>query len=188
MGVYLKPYDWRVFNYRFNKKIKNYYDWEYDTQNGLLLKEKKVEEGMTAVEQFGHFIVEHLPDNILQQHKLVRRSDAVRQLHLPKTLDEFQAAKRRLIFEDLLEFQVGLALRRRREPKARRGFQRWRQGNRGGRDRRPCKWGRLFVGFGAEEMTGKRHLRSQRLGRARFALRRARLALRGAGSAARPRK
>ena len=84
----------------------------YNLTDGLLMPEMR-RITRTAVEQFGHFIVEHLPDNILQQHKLVRRSDAVRQLHLPKTLDEFQAATRRLIFEDLLEFQVGLALRRR---------------------------------------------------------------------------
>ena len=66
-----------------------------------------------AVERFAELVVEHLPNELLAQHKLTRRCDAVRQLHAPKTMGEYQAAKRRLIFEDLLEFQVGLALRRR---------------------------------------------------------------------------
>lgn len=66
-----------------------------------------------AVADYAEFVVEHLPDDILLQHKLPQRSDAVRQLHNPKTMAEYLAAKRRLVFEDLLEFQIGLALRRR---------------------------------------------------------------------------
>lgn len=66
-----------------------------------------------AVEHFVELIPEYLPDELLAAHKLPRRKDAIRQLHLPQTMAEFLAAKRRLIFEDLLEFQIGLALRRR---------------------------------------------------------------------------
>jgi ATP-dependent DNA helicase RecG len=66
-----------------------------------------------AVERFGEFVVEHLPRELLARHNLPRRDVAVRNLHAPQTMAEFQAAKRRFVFEDLLEFQVALALRRR---------------------------------------------------------------------------
>lgn len=66
-----------------------------------------------TVERFAELVTEHVPEEILLPRKLPRRSDAVRQLHVPKTLEEFQLAKQRLIFEDLLEFQIALALRRR---------------------------------------------------------------------------
>jgi ATP-dependent DNA helicase RecG len=67
----------------------------------------------TAVERFAEFVVEHLPPDLLTRHQLPRRDVAVRNLHAPRTMAEFQAAKRRFVFEDLLEFQVALALRRR---------------------------------------------------------------------------
>lgn len=84
----------------------------YHLTEGLRMFEMRRISRATA-ERFADLIVEHLPDELLARHKLPRRRDAIRQLHVPKTMAEFQAAKRRLIFEDLLEFQVGLALRRR---------------------------------------------------------------------------
>ena len=84
----------------------------YHLTEGLRMFEmRRIER--SAVERFAELIPEHLPDELLVRHKLPRRCDAVRQLHIPKTMAEYQAAKRRLVFEDLLEFQVGLALRRR---------------------------------------------------------------------------
>ncbi|GIT31288.1 MAG: hypothetical protein Ct9H300mP1_33340 [Planctomycetaceae bacterium] len=35
-------------------------------------------------------------------------------MHRPESVDDYIAARRRLIFDDLLEFLLGLALRRRR--------------------------------------------------------------------------
>ncbi|MDA1013234.1 MAG: ATP-dependent DNA helicase RecG [Planctomycetota bacterium] len=66
-----------------------------------------------ALEDFISFMGDPLPDAFRRHHKLPRLPDAVRQLHRPASMDEFNAAKRRLIFDDLLEFQLGLALRRR---------------------------------------------------------------------------
>ena len=84
----------------------------YHLTEGLRMFEmRRIER--SAVKRFAELIPEHLPDELLARHKLPRRCDAIRQLHIPKTMAEYQAAKRRLIFEDLLEFQVGLALRRR---------------------------------------------------------------------------
>src|SRR4029079_19661666 len=45
--------------------------------------------------------------------QLLGVGDALRAVHLPRNLGEYEAGRRRLIFEDLLEFQLGLALRRR---------------------------------------------------------------------------
>ena len=85
---------------------------KYGLTDGLKLHELN---GMidVAIEEYIGFIEEPLPDAFRQQHKLPRLQDAIRQLHRPDSMDNFNAAKRRLIFDDLLEFQLGLALRRR---------------------------------------------------------------------------
>ena len=84
----------------------------YHLTEGLKMYEmRRIEKA--AVERFAELVPEHVPEEILLPHKLPRRRDAVRNLHVPKTMAEFLAAKKRFIFEDLLEFQVGLALRRR---------------------------------------------------------------------------
>jgi len=66
-----------------------------------------------AVERYGDFVVEYLPAAFREDQQLVHRGDAVRQLHSPETAQRFESARRRLVFDDLLEFQLGLALRRR---------------------------------------------------------------------------
>lgn len=53
-------------------------------------------------------VPEFLPEAMLQKYKLSSRLDAVRKIHFPKTQDDIKAAKRRLIFEELLVLQLGL--------------------------------------------------------------------------------
>ncbi len=65
-----------------------------------------------AVEQFADALPEHLPDSFRRAHQLPALADAVRKLHLPASRSDYDAARRRIIFDDLLEFQLGLALRR----------------------------------------------------------------------------
>lgn len=67
----------------------------------------------TAVEQFAHNVPEHLPDDFRKRYRLPDIQTALRQLHLPQTPEEYEAARQRLLFDDLFEFQLGLALRRR---------------------------------------------------------------------------
>ena len=84
----------------------------YHLTEGLRMFEmRRISKVAAAV--YSEFVSEHLPDEILLQHKLPQRCDAIRQLHMPSTMPDYLSAKRRLIFEDLLEFQMGLALRRR---------------------------------------------------------------------------
>ena len=93
------------------------------TAHGGLLPRYGLTEGLTvhdmrrltrtAVEEYAEFVPEHLPDEFLASRKLPRLCDAIRQIHVPATIDEYAAARRRLLFDDLFEFQLGLALRRR---------------------------------------------------------------------------
>ncbi len=67
----------------------------------------------TAVEQYADAIPEHLPDTFREAHNLLRLPAALRSVHLPESSDEYQAGLRRILFDDLFEFQLALALRRR---------------------------------------------------------------------------
>jgi ATP-dependent DNA helicase RecG len=66
-----------------------------------------------AVEGFADLIPDPMPAPLRERLKLPVLREAVRGLHTPKTIEEFETARRRLIFDDLFEFQLGLALRRR---------------------------------------------------------------------------
>lgn len=66
-----------------------------------------------AVEHYVEHIPDPLPDAFRQQHQLPTRSLAFRQTHIPADMDEYRDGRRRLIFDDLFEFQLALAIRRR---------------------------------------------------------------------------
>ncbi len=67
----------------------------------------------SAVEQFVEFVPDPLPAELRERLKVCGLKQAIRELHLPKTVAEFESGRRRLIFDDLFEFQLGLAMRRR---------------------------------------------------------------------------
>ena len=67
----------------------------------------------TAVEEFSQFVPDPLPESFRAGLKLPRVNDALRMVHLPGNLDEAERGRQRMVFDDLLEFQLGLALRRR---------------------------------------------------------------------------
>ncbi len=67
----------------------------------------------TTVDEFAHLIPDRIPEAARVKWKLPALRDAIRSLHLPKSVAEYEAAKHRLIFEDLLEFQLAVAMRRR---------------------------------------------------------------------------
>ena len=66
-----------------------------------------------AVEDAVELIPDPWPEALRDELQLPRMTDAVRNLHLPAQLVDYQAGLRRVLFEDLLEFQLGIALRRR---------------------------------------------------------------------------
>lgn len=67
----------------------------------------------TAVELGAHLVPEVLPDEFRTRLSLTQVGLALQNVHLPKNQEQYDAGRRRLIFQDLLELQLGLALRRR---------------------------------------------------------------------------
>ncbi|QDT14716.1 ATP-dependent DNA helicase RecG [Alienimonas californiensis] len=66
-----------------------------------------------AVEGFGQYICDPLPKAFRDQYGLPHLRDAAANLHAAQTLEDFNAARDRVLFDDLFEFQLGVALRRR---------------------------------------------------------------------------
>ena len=74
-----------------------------------------------CAEQFASMVPEQLPEDFRTEWRLPSIEHALRGLHAPRTRTEYDAGRRRLLFEDLLEFQSALALRKRawrRQPSA----------------------------------------------------------------------
>lgn len=66
-----------------------------------------------VVEDFASQAPELLPESFRERAGVPEIKQALAQIHLPKTLDAYEAGRRRVLFDDLLEFQLGLAMRRR---------------------------------------------------------------------------
>jgi ATP-dependent DNA helicase RecG len=66
-----------------------------------------------AVEEFSELIPDPLPETFRHELKLPRVNEALRMVHLPTSIEQAERGRHRLVFDDLLEFQLGLALRRR---------------------------------------------------------------------------
>jgi ATP-dependent DNA helicase RecG len=56
-----------------------------------------------------------LPESLRARHRLGPLSEALRGGHFPKTDDDFVAARRRLVYDEFLLLQLGLAIRRHRQ-------------------------------------------------------------------------
>ncbi|QDT52848.1 ATP-dependent DNA helicase RecG [Caulifigura coniformis] len=84
----------------------------YGLTEGLRLHEMK-RVVHAALEQGGEYVSDPLPAPFASANSLIALTTAVRQVHEPRSMAEYESARRRLLFDDLLEFQVGVALRRR---------------------------------------------------------------------------
>ena len=49
---------------------------------------------------------ETLPENILKENKLIGINEATKKIHFPKDFNEFEVARKRLVFEELLTMQL----------------------------------------------------------------------------------
>jgi ATP-dependent DNA helicase RecG len=91
----------------------------YGLTEGLSMRELR---RMTASAVDGY--VEHVPEALLENFRrdcdLPDIREALRSVHCPATVEQYHRGLRRLLFEDLLEFEVALLLRRRY----------WRRGHR----------------------------------------------------------
>lgn len=67
-------------------------------------------------------IPENIPDNILQQYRLMPRNQAYFKIHLPANEEEAKAAQRRLKFEELFLTQIRILRMKLRRQQASRGY------------------------------------------------------------------
>jgi ATP-dependent DNA helicase RecG len=65
-----------------------------------------------ALRKAGDF-ADPVPPAVLRAHKLIDRTKAFRQIHLPETMGDAQQARKRLVFDELLRVQVRLVQRKR---------------------------------------------------------------------------
>jgi len=75
-----------------------------------------------VVEDYVQAVPEMLPEHFRQQVNIPDIKQALIQIHLPQSVEAYEAGRRRVLFDDLLEFQLGLALRRRIWKKNQRAF------------------------------------------------------------------
>lgn len=66
-----------------------------------------------AVDQYAAAIPEYMPRSLRDRHDLPELPSAIKSIHVPASREEYDLGRRRVIFDDLLEFQLALALRRR---------------------------------------------------------------------------
>lgn len=84
----------------------------YGLTDGLRMSEMR-RIAQQVVQQFVDFIPDPIPAACQVEWQLASMRDALRRIHFPKSLIDAQEARRSLVFHDLLDFQLALALRRR---------------------------------------------------------------------------
>lgn len=73
------------------------------------LSQNKIREVMeNALKLVGNTLEETIPENLLKQYQLVERNTAIHSIHFPKDFKEFESAKKRFVFEELLSMQLAL--------------------------------------------------------------------------------
>ena len=60
---------------------------------------------------------ETLPQSVLTEHSLIGKSQALKQLHFPESMEQVERARKRLAFEELLIFQLGVLCMRQKTKK-----------------------------------------------------------------------
>ncbi|MBA2874029.1 ATP-dependent DNA helicase RecG [Thermaerobacillus caldiproteolyticus] len=66
-----------------------------------------------ALEQFGEAILDPLPETVRNAYRLVSKKEAIRAIHFPRSHEELKQARRRLVYEEFLLFQLKIhALRK----------------------------------------------------------------------------
>ena len=113
----------RQGRWEFSHPRIQWIDAEDAEADGGVIPRYRLTEGLTlqdlrrmirnAVEATTDLIADPLPEAFRERQELVPLATALRHIHLPARLDDYEAGRRRLLFDDLFEFQLGLALRRR---------------------------------------------------------------------------
>ncbi|MCD8502453.1 MAG: ATP-dependent DNA helicase RecG [Bacillaceae bacterium] len=92
---------------RFQPRQDDTYEPVYSVGGNITVKAiKKMIE--LAINQYGDQVQEILPTAFLQKYKLIERKDAIKILHFPKNFQEVKVARRRMVYEEFLLFQLKL--------------------------------------------------------------------------------
>lgn len=54
-------------------------------------------------------VEERLPESVIKKYSLLSADEAIRKIHFPKSCEEYQSARKRLVFEELLSLKLGLS-------------------------------------------------------------------------------
>lgn len=84
-------------------KIIPIYHTTYNLSQNII---RKIMEN--ALKEISGNLEETLPDYILEQYNLIGINKAINQIHFPKIFEEYNVAKKRLAFEELLIMQLAL--------------------------------------------------------------------------------
>lgn len=83
----------------------------YPSTSGL--RQQNIRNAMeAALDAVADEITEVLPESVRLEYSLMPIGEALRKVHFPGTLEEFEDARRRLAFEELFVLQTGIALLR----------------------------------------------------------------------------
>ncbi|WP_026689939.1 ATP-dependent DNA helicase RecG [Alteribacter aurantiacus] len=74
-----------------------------------------------AMGSYGDLIEETLPRQLVSAYRLMDRKEAIFHLHFPKSQDDLKQAKRRMIYEELLLFQLKMQTYRKQEREQQKG-------------------------------------------------------------------
>lgn len=85
----------------------------YRLTTGLTLN-RVAADMQSALKIFRNEPFEWMPESILTEHRLMRLTEALPEIHFPSSMENAIAARRRLAFDELLELQLGLAMYRKK--------------------------------------------------------------------------
>lgn len=76
------------------------------------LKQKNVRKAINAaIKQYGNFIDDELPEDLISERKLLPKHLAIKKIHEPENMADANLARTTLIYEELFHFQSALAKR-----------------------------------------------------------------------------
>lgn len=92
---------------RFQQREDDTYEPVYSVGGKITVKTIKKMISL-AINQYGDMVQEILPSTLLEKYKLIGRKEAIKILHFPKNFDEAKIARRRMVYEEFLLFQLKL--------------------------------------------------------------------------------
>lgn len=71
------------------------------------LTQKALHKAITqALQQYAHGIEDEIPEDIIENRRLLRKQNALRYIHQPQTLEQANMARTTLVYEELFHFQT----------------------------------------------------------------------------------